>query len=309
MEVAVTTANSYILECFASPTRIKIIELLKLAPMNIKQLSQSLDIKPPIVTRHIQMLEAAGIVGSELIAGQRGQQKRCFLQLDKMMLDFTLPQQQPILDITANQGKRYEIDVPVGMYAAFDVKPSCGLASQTTMLGMCDDPRYFADPIHRDASIVWFSSGYVEYRIPNYMIYNDQLLAIEVALEICSETPCSSSQMLPSDIVFNINGTVIGEWTYSGRFGKEPGVFTPSWWHKDIKHGIMKHVRVTEVGSFIDGVQLSDVTISDLNIVCDKEIFLKISCSSDAKNCGGVTIFGEGFGNYDQHIQVALQCK
>jgi len=309
MEVTVNTENSYILECFASPTRIKMIELLKNSPMNIKQLSQSLHIKPPIVTRHIQMLETAGIVRSELVAGKRGQQKRCFLQLEKMVLDFTLPLQQPILEVKHNSDKRYEVDVPVGMYSAYNVKPSCGLASETNMLGMCDDPRYFADPIHSDASIVWFSSGYVEYRIPNYMISNDQLSAIEISLEICSETTCSSLEMLPSDIVFTINGTEIGVWTYPGRFGKDKGVFTPSWWYKNIQHGIMKHVRVTEQGSFIDGVQLSNVTIDDLNLAYDKELLLKISCDSNAKNCGGVTIFGKGFGNYNQHIQVVMQCK
>lgn len=309
MKVAVNTENSYILECFASPTRIKIIELLKLTPMNIKQLSESLLIKPPIVTRHIQMLETAGIVRSELVAGKRGQQKLCFLHLEKMVLDFTLPSQQPILEVTPNEGKRYEVDVPVGMYAAYDVKPSCGLASETNMLGMCDDPRYFADPIHSDASIVWFSSGFVEYRIPNYMISNDQLSAIEVSLEICSETPCSSSEMLPSDIVFSINDTKIGVWTYPGRFGKDKGVFTPSWWYKNIQHGIIKHVRVTEQGSFIDGLQLSDITITDLDIAYDKELLLKISCDSNAKNCGGVTIFGKEFGNYNQNIEVVLQCK
>lgn len=309
MEVAVTSENSFILECFSSSTRIKMIELLKNTPMNIKGLSQALDIKPPIVTRHIQMLEEAGIVRCELVPGKRGQQKLCFLQLEKMVLNFKPTSESLTKKEIVQTGKNYEVFVPVGMYSSYDVKPSCGLASQSNMLGMCDDPRYFADPIHVDASVVWFSSGYVDYRIPNYMIYNDQLASIEIAMEICSETPCSSSQMLPSDIVFSINGKEIGVWTYPGRFGNGGGVFTPNWWHKDIHHGIMKHVRITELGSFIDGVQISEMTIHDLELAYDKEIILRVSCSSNAKNCGGVTIFGKGFGNYNQDIQVILHCN
>lgn len=309
MKVAVTSENSYILECFSSSTRIKMIELLQQGPMNIKMLSEALEIKSPIVTRHIQMLEDAGIVRSELIAGKRGQQKLCHLQIEEMTLTFRGEKQRLEGKKKELVGKNYVVHVPVGKYSSYNVQPSCGMASQHHMLGMCDDPRYFADPIHVEAQVLWFSSGYVEYRIPNYMIYNDQLSSIEVSMEICSETPCSSTHMLPSDIIFSINDIEIGTWTYPGQFVKGGGIFTPEWWHKDIHHGIMKHVRINKQGSFIDGVQVSEITINDLNINCDKEIMLRIACSSLAKHRGGVTLFGKGFGNYDQDIQVVLHCK
>lgn len=304
MEIAVTRDNFSILESFSSPTRIKIIELLNEEPMNISALSEALDIKPPIVTRHIQMLEQAGIVRSELIAGKRGQQKLCYLQLEQMVLKFKGKREE-----AQQGGQKYEVVIPVGMYADFNVKPSCGLASESSMLGMCDDPRYFADPVHRDARVVWFSSGYIEYRIPNYMLYNEQASSVEVSLEICSETPCSSSHLQPSDILFSFNGIDVAEWTFPGKIGKGRGIYTPSWWHKDIRHGVMKHIRVNEQGTYIDGIYASDITISELALTADKEIVLRISSRSDAKRCGGVTLFGGGFGNYNQDIHCTISCR
>ncbi|MFC6332556.1 ArsR/SmtB family transcription factor [Paenibacillus septentrionalis] len=304
MEVSVNQDNFSILECFSSPTRIRIIELLNERPMNIRSLSEALDIKPPIVTRHIQMLEQAGIVASELIAGKRGQQKLCSLKLEQMVLNFRsqIHNKKPSV-------QKYDVMIPVGMYADYEVKPSCGLASEHSMLGMCDDPRYFADPVHRDARVVWFSSGFIEYRIPNYMLYNEQASSLEVSLEICSETPCSSSHLQPSDIVFSFNGIDVAVWTFPGKIGKGTAIFTPQWWHKDIQHGVMKHIRVNEQGTFIDGVLVSNMTIDALSLCADEEIVMRISSRSDAKRCGGVTLFGSGFGNYNQDIHCTITCK
>ncbi|MEF2247826.1 MULTISPECIES: ArsR/SmtB family transcription factor [unclassified Paenibacillus] len=300
----------HILECFSSHTRVRIIELLGEQPMNIKSLSEELDIKSPIVTRHIQKLEEAGIVRSENVAGKRGMQKVCYLQLSRATLLFQGGEnrQEQAHHKELEQGNRYDISIPVGNYSAFEVKPTCGLASETQMIGMCDDPRYFADPQHVQARVIWFGSGYVEYRIPNYMIYNEQPDSLEFSMEICSETPCAVSH-LPSDITFSINDVEVAVWTYPGDFGSTRGIYTPQWWYKNIQHGLMKMIRVTRQGSFIDGIKASDVTIDKLKLAYDKEILLRISCSSTAKNCGGVTLFGKGFGNYNQDIEVTLRCK
>jgi len=305
MEVTVNQDNYVILESFSSPTRIKIIELLNAQPMNITELSEVLNIKPPMVTRHIQMLENAGIVRSELIAGKRGQQKICYLQLDQMVLNFRgLP---PAASKPAQQ--KYEVVIPIGMYSNYDVNPSCGLASNEGMLGLCDDPRYFADPVHRDARVIWFSSGFIEYKIPNYMLFDESVSGLEFTLEICSETPCSSSHLQPSDILFSINGVDVAEWTFPGKMEKGRGVYTPSWWHKDIRHGVMKHIRVTEQGTYIDGLVASPKTVQELGLTAGEEIVLRISSKQDAKRCGGMMLFGSGFGNYNQDIQCTIICK
>lgn len=301
MEIEVNSRNMKFLECFSSHTRVKMIELLSIQPMNIKSLSEALEIKSPIVTRHIHMLEEAGIVRCESIAGKRGMQKICHLQLTHAMLLF---KGTPAVD----ESNRYFVSLPVGHYSSYQIKPRCGLASESQMIGMCDDPRYFADPDHVMAKVLWFGSGFVEYRIPNYMVSNESLESLEISMEICSETPCAVNH-LPSDITFTLNGEEIGTWTYPGDFGSTRGLYTPEWWHKNIQHGLIKTIRVTRQGSFIDGIQVSNVTIDQLMLAYDKEILFRISCSATAKNCGGVTLFGKGFGNYNQDIEVTLRCK
>lgn len=301
MEIEVSSRNMKFLECFSSHTRVKMIELLRLQPMNIKSLSEALDIKSPIVTRHIHMLEDAGIVRCESVAGKRGMQKICHLQLTHAMLLF---KGTPAPETT----NRYVVSLPVGHYSSYQIKPTCGLASDSQMIGMCDDPRYFADPHHVGAKVLWFGSGFVEYRIPNYMVNNESPESLEISLEICSETPCTVNH-LPSDIAFSINGIHVGTWTYPGDFGSSRGLYTPEWWHKNIQHGLIKTIRVNGDGSFIDGVQVSAVTIGQLKLAYDKEILFRIACSATAKNCGGVTLFGKGFGNYNQDIEVTLRCQ
>ncbi|OMF29801.1 transcriptional regulator [Paenibacillus sp. FSL H8-0548] len=300
MEVEVNSKNMKFFECFSSQTRVKMIELLGVQPLNIKSLSEALDIKSPIVTRHIHMLEEAGIIRCENVPGKRGMQKICHLQLTQAMLLFkSIPEKA--------ETKRYAVSVPVGHYSAYQIKPTCGLASDSKMIGMCDDPRYFADPEHVHARVIWFGSGFVEYRIPNYMVNNETPDSLEISMEICSETPCAVNH-LPSDIAFSINGVGIGIWTYPGDFGNTRGTHTPEWWYKNIQHGLMKTLRINKQGSFIDGVQVSDVTIEQLMLAYDKEILFRISCSATAKNCGGVTLFGKGFGNHNQDIEVTLRC-
>ena len=63
---------------------------------------------------------------------------------------------------------------------------------------------------------------------------------------------------------------------------------------------------VTEAGSFIDGVQTSAVTISDLRLADHHSIKVKLGIKDDAQNVGGLNIFGRGFGNYDQDIVLRL---
>jgi predicted transcriptional regulator len=88
MHIEVSTKNMSFLECFSSETRVKMIELLHHESLNIKQLSQRLEISSAIVTKHIQKLEQAGIVSSENTTGIRGTQTICHLKLEQAVLQF-----------------------------------------------------------------------------------------------------------------------------------------------------------------------------------------------------------------------------
>ena len=61
---------------------------------------------------------------------------------------------------------------------------------------------------------------------------------------------------------------------------------------------------MTREGTFIDGgAKISDVTIDDLAIDYTTLITFKVSVPKETKNCGGLTLFGKGFGDYDQGIR------
>ena len=296
MQIPVDRAHSNILEVFASRTRVAMIELLAANPMNIGELAAALKLSSAIVTRHIHQMQAAGLVTCEAQPGRRGTQKICSLAVELLTLQL---RPQPRVQ------NAYFHEIPVGQYSACQVTPTCGLASATGLIGMNDDPRYFADPAHIGASLLWFGSGWVEYRIPNFLLGGQTARSLEVSLELCSEAPIFAEHH-PSDIGFRINGQLLGIWTSPGDFGSKKGLLTPDWWQGGSQYGILKTIRVDESGSHIDGVRVSDITITELQIVYGGEIAFRVEVDEQARHRGGVNLFGRHFGNYGQDIRVTL---
>ncbi|WP_373230674.1 ArsR/SmtB family transcription factor [Cohnella sp.] len=296
MNIRVNSQHMKFLECFSSETRVKIIELLNYKSMNIKELAEALKLTSAMITKHVQKLEESGIIVTESITGKRGIQKVCSLALDSVTLDFKYEEQQ--------LPNRYTFSIPVGQYTSHQVKPTCGLVSDSGIIGMMDDPRYFSDPDHVQARHLWFGSGYVEYRIPNYLLSNQKPESLDISLEICSEAP-GYNEIWPSDISFHVRNIQVGTWTCPGDFGAVKGVFTPEW-HMHSQYGLLKTLSIRKDGTYIDGIRLSDTRLEDLAIHYGEDILFRISVFETARNCGGVTLFGKGFGNYDQDIQVNL---
>ena len=92
MKIEVAASSYPFFAALASETRLKIINLLAEKPLNIGQLAESLDISGAIVTRHINLLEEAGIVKTESITGKRGRQKLCSLAAKQVLLLFPSPE-------------------------------------------------------------------------------------------------------------------------------------------------------------------------------------------------------------------------
>ncbi|UUZ96220.1 helix-turn-helix domain-containing protein [Paenibacillus sp. P25] len=278
-------------EALASEVRLKILRSLADQPMNIKDVAQQLELSSAIVTMHIRKLEAGGLIRTQMVRKEGGTHKMCSLAAQHIRID--LPRKEE------ERRTFYESYIPVGHYTQFEIHPTCGLATKDKVIGQFDDPRYFLEPERMYAHLLWFGKGYVEYRIPNYLLPGQHPEEIEIALELGSEAP-GANDIWPSDIRFYLNGVPLGQWTSPGDYGSSRGQYTPEWWRTGMnQYGLLKVIRVREEGTFIDGQRMSDTALGDLPL--DRNYWtLRLAVEEDSAHVGGLTLYGEGFGNYNQ---------
>ena len=194
----------------------------------------------------------------------------------------------------------------VGHFSDYKVYPTCGLASGTAIIGEVDDTRYFSHPDRYSADILWFTRGYVEYVIPNFIPFAQKIDQLTISLEISSEAP-GVNDIWPSDISFILNDKKVATWTSPGDFGNVTGIFTPDWWYPNWnQYGLLKILVINKKGTFIDGLQVSDVSIQDFALDYRSTIKLKLAVEDNAEHVGGLTIFGKNFGNYNQDISIRM---
>ena len=111
----------------------------------------------------------------------------------------------------------------------------------------------------------------------------------------------------PSDIYVSINGVELGVWTCPGDFGGRRGLFGPaSWPTSSTQFGHLKTWAVSQTGSTLDEAPLSNVTIDQLNLHRGNFFTLRIGVHPDAKNVGGMNLFGAKFGDHPQDILLQL---
>lgn len=280
-----------------SPIRIKILELLlKEKNLNMNEIASALELTNAAITMHVKKLEECGIISIGTATGKHGTQKICYLNEDKIIID---------LINTNDTDLWYESEINVGHYSSYQVFPTCGLATKDALIGEVDDPRYFAAPERVNAGVLWFSKGFVEYMIPNYIKANQKIKEIQIEMEIASEAP-GYCENWPSDIYMYFNGIELGSWLITGDYGETRGLFNPSWWPNWNQHGVLKLLTINNYGTFIDGLELSNLTLDDLNINYKSEFTFRLAVPDKAKNIGGLTIYGKNFGNYNRGIKVRI---
>lgn len=283
-------------EALASEVRLKILQKISQKEYSITELAAELGLSKAITTKHVQKLEQARLVQAD--RSKSGHKKVPRLMVDSIEVEFPCK--------IYSSYSSYQDDIQVGHYTGFEVSPTCGLAGLDAGIGKFDDPRSFVDPNHFNAAMLWFSAGYVEYMIPNRLEEKQTPKMLEISMELASEFPYSNN-VWPSDIGFSINGVKVGTWTCPGNFSDTRGFYTPQWWHDDLsQYGLLKHLRISESETSIDGQVLSQVGLDDLKLREKDFIVLRIIASKEETHSGGVTIFGRGFGNYDQNIFVSL---
>lgn len=289
-----------IFKALGSELRINIIKLLQENhEMNMNELATSLGITNGALTSHIKKLEESGIIQVMTERGSHGNQKVCKVAVDKIVVDVESEENEEDQNI-------YNTEVKVGHYSDYDVYPTCGLATSQAIVGEVDDPRYFSHPNRINAGILWFTKGYIEYMIPNLLPSATKIDQITVSLEISSEAPGINNDW-PSDISILLNDVKIGTWTSPGDYGDVQGIFTPDWWFPNWnQYGLLKMIVINKKGTFVDGLKISNVTINEFNLDYKSTVRFKFEIEEDAKNVGGITIFGSEFGNYNQDIKVRI---
>ena len=287
-----------IFKALGSNVRVEIIKILRENNgMNMNDLASALNITNGALTGHIKKLEDCGLISISSESAGHGNQKICSVHLDKILID---------LDSQEEDANVYQTELKVGHYSNYEVYPTCGLASSTTVIGEVDDTRYFAHPDRYSADILWFTKGFVEYIIPNFIPFSQKIDKITISAELSSEAP-GVNDVWPSDISFYINDTFIGSWTSPGDFGDVKGIFTPEWWFPNWnQYGMLKLLVINKRGTFIDGLQISNVTIRDLNLTDKSSIRLRMAVNDGSTHVGGLTIYGKNFGNYNQDINVRI---
>lgn len=287
-------------EALASEVRLQIIDLLYLKEMHIKELAAELYLSSAIVSTHVNKLQKAGLVSYRMKRVNGGTYKFCSLSTEYLQIKLS--------PSSIRTRKFVEVSVPVGHYTDFEAFPTCGIATTQKMIGHYDNPTYFLDPERVHAGILWFARGYVEYKVPNYLFKDQIVEEIEISMEIGSEAP-NINENWPSDIQFTVNDTLLGVWTSPGDFGRMKGRLSPDWWHSDVNQfGLMKVLRINAKGTFIDGQQISEITIRDVQWE-STQWTLRLSAEESDRGRGGLTLYGKGFGNYDQDIVIRSYYK
>ena len=285
-------------KALGSEVRIQILKLLlDNKQMSMNQLASSLNITSGALTAHIKKMESCGLITISNESAAHGNQKMCSISTNKILID---------IEKEADFHNVHVTELKVGHYSDHSICPTCGLATASALIGESDDCRYFDHPDRFNADILWFTKGYVEYTIPNFIPRSQKITGISISCEISSEAPGINDNW-PSDISFFINDTPVGIWTSPGDFGDSRGMLTPDWWPMNWnQYGLLKLLAITNQGTFIDGLKISNVTIASLNLKPGSAIRFRIGVQEDAKNVGGLTIFGKRFGNYGQDIRVSL---
>ena len=287
-----------IIKALDCANRRKILRLLSRKMMSISEISEILDIPISTISEHIKILINSGLVSIAGKKNSKGQSKLITRQYEKILISISNSENY-------NDLKSYSQNIPIGTYANFNINKYCGIVSEEGYIGARDDKNSFYAPSRFVAQLIWFDYGYLEYIVPIKNIAPRRFVSLVLSLELCSEAP-GYNMNWKSDIYFEINGQEVCTYTSPSDFGIRRGILTPEWWQGGTQYGLIKQIEINRDGTFLDGDLVSNITIYDLNIESDNLLTFRIGVHEDAKNRGGINIFGRKFGDYNQNIILTL---
>lgn len=286
-------------KALANELRLSIIFLLSETSYTVNEIAAKLDIPLSTAAMNIKILENADIIRTEYSPGKRGLKKLCSRKFDSLNLELENPR-------SMKNFEEYLIDIPTGSYNDCNVEATCGMAGRHSFLIPEDMPEFFFAANRHKAEILWFTKGYVNYKVTNPITKHMQVHEVEISFEACSEAPNYRSQY-PSDITVRFNDIILGTWICKGDYGGRPGILNPKWWSSSLtQYGELSSWKITNTGTFLNNIKISDITLKEVDLY---RLFweIRISVEEDAKNKGGINIFGRHFGDHDQNINVKIQ--
>lgn len=286
-------------KALANEARVEILKLLRIKELNINEIAETLKIPASSAASHIKVLEEAGIIKTSLCPAIRGSMKVCKVILDEANIK---------LISAKNTIEEVEIiSMPIGNFVDYKVEPTCGIVNEKEHIDEEDEPRCFYNPQRTTAKLIWFGNGYLEYRFSNKVLKdNKKAKKIEISAELCSEDHEYNMDRL-SDITMWINHIEVGTWTCPSDFGGRRGRLNPDWWpDKNTQYGILKTWKISNEGCFIDNDKVSTNTISEYKLSENEYISVKIGIKENAKNKGGINLFGDCYGDYNQNIVMKI---
>lgn len=285
----------------SSATRRKIISLLRKGSYTINEIAMILNVPLSTLSSHISVLKKAQLVNISAVGGVRGGAKMLSRRCDAVTIKF-----DDIEDSSERRMQTMSINVPIGSYVDCKASNICGIASEKGVIGVDDMPGSFYHPERQEAGILWFSHGYVEYRIPNYFLRGHKAYVLNVSLELCSEAP-NFNMDWQSDITFWINGKEVCTYVSPGDYGDRRGTLTPMWWSEySTQYGLIKNIKIDGFGVAIDAERVGEIEIDELKIEDGDYFTLRIGIKDDAKHKGGMNLFGKTFGDHPQDIIVRV---
>ena len=118
----------------------------------MNQLAEELGLPQSTVATNVAILEECGLVQTEIAKARKGSQKICSVAFQEIMVRFSSPRREEGADVI-------EVEMPIGLFTAFEVSAPCGLCSTESIIGYLDVPASFLDPDRMKAGLLWFETG------------------------------------------------------------------------------------------------------------------------------------------------------
>jgi predicted transcriptional regulator len=305
LDMARSEETAKFFRALSSPIRIKLLATILRKPLkNITELAEEFSLPLSTAALHVKVLEKAGLIFIQEKPGLRGSQKLCSIQAEDVYIKF--------LDrdkIVNGAAREITCSMPLGNYFDCSVTKPCGIAGHHSYISTVDLENAFFSPNRIHAQLLWFTSGSVEYRFPNYALKSSRLVELIFSFEACSEAPGYNNDW-PSDITIWINGEEVSNIRSPGDYGGTRGMYNPAWWpDRATQYGDLHRLEINSQGCFSDDRKTSDLNLEDLRITEGDYISFRIGVKEDAEYVGGLNLFGEHFGNFRQNIELIVKLE